>query len=152
MQKISQIQVNSRNIYNIQSKTIPLMKTIFNGKNILKFMQQNQIKIVPCVRSVLITYLATYINFTKKNFFTFFQLCEALNEDISQTKMYPRMEKWWKKGSKCKRQGSFPWSNLGLLTSFCLIVVSLQFRKSFSTYLLLKIFFQIKSPLYLQNL
>jgi len=45
------------------------------------------------------------------------QLCEALNEDISQTKMYPRMEKWWKKGSKCKKQGSFPWSNLDKITT-----------------------------------
>ena len=40
------------------------MKTIFNGKNILKFMQQNQIKIVPCVRSVLITY-RIYVHLTR---------------------------------------------------------------------------------------
>ena len=29
--------------------------------------------------------------------------------------MYPQMGLWWKKGSMCKKQGSFPWSNPGLL-------------------------------------
>ena len=39
------------------------------------------------------------------------QLCEALNDENRKPKIYQNMDKWWKKGSKCEKEGRFPWSN-----------------------------------------
>ena len=46
--------------------------------------------------------------------------------------MYPQMGLWWKKGSMCKKQGSFPWSNPGLLIFSLETRLSRNFHKFYS--------------------
>ena len=51
--------------------------------------------------------------------------------------MYPRMGLWWKKGSMCKKQGSFPWSNPGLLIFSLETRLSRNFHKFYSYLIIL---------------